>query len=120
MSRSGPRSPRRSYGDIFPSTQTRKQICCREFTSLFKFEDSKYIELQENLRQSNHKLAILTNSDALSDSRTEDESVLADEGSDMLTAKRPLQKFGLQPVDDLKLFQLSGVSEQIDHDPVER
>src|SRR5260370_41871247 len=49
-----------------------------------------------------------------------DASALADDGADMLAAQRPAQKLGPQPIDDLELFQLPGVGQEVDHDPVER
>src|ERR1700730_737479 len=46
--------------------------------------------------------------------------VLSNNRADMLAAQRPIQKLGPQPVDDLELFQLPGVGQEVDHDPVER
>src|SRR6266478_1891818 len=46
--------------------------------------------------------------------------VLSNNRADMLAAQSWLQQFRLQSVDDLELFHLPGVGQEVDHDPVER
>src|SRR5216683_2729853 len=46
--------------------------------------------------------------------------VLSNNRADVLAAQGWLQQFRLQAIDDLELFQLPGVSQKVDHDPVER
>src|SRR5260370_35258632 len=46
--------------------------------------------------------------------------VLSNNRADVLATQSWLQQFRLQSIDDLELFQLPAVGQQVDHDPVER